>query len=465
MQERVGDYREFVLHWTEDDARGQGARCMDCGLPFCHRACPLGNLIPDWNDLVYKGQWERALAALHSTNNFPEFTGRICPAPCEASCTLSINQDPVTIEYIEKAISDRGWQEGWIKPQPPATRTGKKVAVIGSGPSGMAAAQQINRAGHLVTVFERDNYVGGLLRLGIPDFKLEKHVVERRVEQMKAEGITFRTGTAVGRDVTAEQLRSDFDAVLLCIGSTIPRNLDVPGRDLKGVHFAMEYLTQQNKLNAGESVAPEDRITAEGKRVVILGGGDTGADCLGTAHRQGAEIVRQYELLPEPPTKRPGNNPWPQWPLVLRSSAAHEEGGVRDYNISTKSFSGSNGTVEKLNAVRLNWQADASGRMQMAEIAGSEFDVDADLVLLALGFLHPQKAGIVEDLGLELDPRGNIKTDASKMSSVPGVFAAGDASRGQSLVVWALSEGREAARGLDLYLMGETELPRSLSNV
>jgi len=465
VQERVGDYGEFVLHWTEDDARGQGARCMDCGLPFCHRACPLGNLIPDWNDLVYKGQWERALAALHATNNFPEFTGRICPAPCEASCTLSINQDPVTIEYIEKAISDRGWQEGWIQPQPPATRTGKKVAVIGSGPSGMAAAQQINRAGHLVTVFERDNYIGGLLRLGIPDFKLEKHVVERRVEQMKAEGITFRTGTAVGRDVTADQLRSEFDAVLLCIGSTIPRNLDVPGRELNGVHFAMEYLTQQNKLNAGESVSPEERITAEGKRVVILGGGDTGADCLGTAHRQGAEIVRQYELLPEPPTTRPGNNPWPQWPLVMRSSAAHEEGGVRDYNISTKSFSGSNGTVEKLHAVRLNWQADANGRMQMAEIAGSEFDVDADLVLLALGFLHPQKAGIVEDLGLELDPRGNIKTDANKMSSVPGVFAAGDASRGQSLVVWALSEGREAARGLDLYLMGETELPRSLSNV
>jgi len=314
-------------------------------------------------------------------------------------------------------------------------------------------------------VFERDNYVGGLLRLGIPDFKLEKHVVERRVEQMKAEGITFRTGTAVGRDVTAEQLRSDFDAVLLCIGSTIPRNLDVPGRELAGVHFAMEYLTQQNKLNAGESVAPEDRITAEGKRVVILGGGDTGADCLGTAHRQGAEIVRQYELLPEPPATRPGNNPWPQWPLVMRSSAAHEEGGVRDYNISTKSFSGSNGTVEKLHAVRLNWQADANGRMQMAEIGGSEFDVDADLVLLALGFLHPQKAGIVEDLGLELDPRGNIKTDANKMSSVPGIFAAGDCSRGQSLVVWALSEGREAARGVDLFLMGETELPRSLSNV
>jgi glutamate synthase (NADPH/NADH) small chain len=371
----------------------------------------------------------------------------------------------VTIEYIEKTIADRGWQEGWIKPQPPAVRTGKKVAVIGSGPSGMAAAQQCNRAGHTVTVFERDNYIGGLLRLGIPDFKLEKHVVQRRVEQMKAEGITFKTGIAVGSDVAAEQLRADFDAVLLCIGSTIPRNLEVPGRELKGVHFAMEYLTQQNKLNAGETVAPEERITAEGKRVVILGGGDTGADCLGTAHRQGAEIVRQYEILPEPPQKRTANNPWPQWPLILRSSGAHDEGGVRDYNIGTKSFSGSNGTVEKLHGVRLDWAPDPGGRMQMHEIAGSEFDVDADLVLLALGFLHPQKPGIVEALGLDLDPRGNIKTDANKMTSVPGVFAAGDCSRGQSLVVWALSEGREAARGVDLYLMGETELPRSLSNV
>ena len=450
------------MQWTEEEARGQGARCMDCGLPFCHRACPLGNLIPDWNDLVYKGQWERALAALHATNNFPEFTGRICPAPCEASCTLSINSDPVTIEYIEKTIADRGWQEGWIKPMPPATRTGKNVAVIGSGPSGMAAAQQINRAGHTVTVFERDNYIGGLLRLGIPDFKLEKHVIERRVQQMRDEGITFKTGVT---SRPTEQLRNDFDAVVLCIGSTIPRNLEVPGRELKGVHFAMEYLTQQNKLNAGETVAPEDRITAEGKRVVILGGGDTGADCLGTAHRQGAEIVRQYELLPEPPLKRPSNNPWPQWPLILRTSAAHDEGGVRDYNISTKRLSGSNGTVEKLHAVRLNWQADANGRMQMSEIEGSDFEVDADLVLLALGFLHPQKPGVVEALGLELDPRGNIKTDANKMTSVPGIFAAGDCSRGQSLVVWALSEGREAARGLDLYLMGETELPRSLSNV
>ncbi len=463
IPERVRDYGEYLLTWTEEEARGQGARCMDCGIPFCHKGCPLGNLIPDWNDLVYKGQWQRALAALHSTNNFPEFTGRICPAPCEASCTLSINQDPVTIEYIEKTIADRGWEEGWITPQPPATRTGKRVAVIGSGPSGLAAAQQINRAGHSVTVFERDNYVGGLLRLGIPDFKLDKHVVQRRVQQMKDEGIEFRTGVYVGRNITVEELRGNFDAVVIAIGSTIPRDLDVPGRDLRGVHFAMEYLTQQNKLNAGESVAPEDRITAEGKRVIILGGGDTGADCLGTAHRQGAEIVRQYELLPEPPKQRRGNNPWPQWPLILRSSAAHDEGGVRDYNILTKSLTGENGVVDKLHAVRLDWAPDAGGRMQMQEVAGSEFVVDADLVLLAMGFLHPERGGLLDQLGVELDGRGNVRTDANKMTNVDGIFAAGDASRGQSLVVWALAEGREAARGVDLYLMGETGLPRSVS--
>ena len=464
VSERVGNFAEFYEDWTESQARAQGGRCMDCGIPFCHRGCPLGNLIPDWNDFVYKGQWERALGALHATNNFPEFTGRICPAPCEASCTLAINQDPVTIEYIEKAISDRGWQEGWIRPQPPAMRTGKTVAVIGSGPAGLAAAQQLNRAGHTVTVFERDNYVGGLLRLGIPDFKLEKHVVERRVTQMKEEGIVFKTGIHVGRNYPVEQLKSGFDAVVLATGSTVPRDLEVPGRELKGVHFAMEYLTQQNKLLAGESVPEEQRITAEGKRVIILGGGDTGADCLGTAHRQGAEIVRQYELLPEPPPQRRADNPWPQWPLILRSSAAHEEGGVRDYNILTKRLSGSNGHVEKLHAVRLDWPVE-NGRPQMQELSGSDFDVDADLVLLAMGFLHPERKGLVEDLGVELDPRGNVKTDANKMTSVPGIFAAGDASRGQSLVVWALAEGREAARGVDLYLMGETELPRSLSNV
>jgi glutamate synthase (NADPH/NADH) small chain len=436
---------------------------MDCGIPFCHKGCPLGNLIPDWNDFVYKGQWEKALAALHATNNFPEFTGRICPAPCEASCTLSINTDPVTIEYIEKAIADRGWQEGWIRPQPPAVRTGKKVAVIGSGPSGLATAQQLNRAGHSVTVFERDNYIGGLLRLGIPDFKLEKLVVERRVQQMRDEGIEFRTGVYVGRNLPVDELVLGFDAVVLTIGSTIPRDLEVPGRELKGVHFAMEYLTQQNKLNAGETVDPEERITAEGKRVVILGGGDTGADCLGTAHRQGAEIVRQFELLPEPPVKRTSNNPWPQWPLILRTSGAHEEGGVRDYNILTKSLSGSDGVVEKLHGVRLAWEPDASGRMQMRELPETGFEVDADLVLLAMGFLHPERNGLVEALGVELDPRGNIKTDANKMTTRPGIFAAGDASRGQSLVVWALAEGREAARGVDLYLMGETMLPRSVS--
>ena len=464
VSERVRDFNEFYVEWHEEDARGQGTRCMDCGIPFCHKACPLGNLIPDWNDLVYRGKWERALAALHATNNFPEFTGRICPAPCEAACTLSINQEPVTIEHIEKAIADRGWREGWITPRVPATRTGKSVAVIGSGPSGLAAAQQLNRAGHSVTVFERDGYIGGLLRLGIPDFKLEKRVVERRVDQMREEGVVFKTGVHVGRDISAAELRQGFDAIVLAIGSTVPRDLEVPGRELKDVHFAMDYLTQQNRLLAGEQIAPAERITAEGKQVIILGGGDTGADCLGTAHRQGAELVRQYEILPEPPEQRTAGNPWPQWPLILRSSAAHEEGGVRDFNVLTKRLSGTDGVVQKLHAVRLDWRPDASGRFQMSEVAGSEFEVDADLVLLAMGFLHPERGGLVESLGVELDGRGNVQTDANKMTSVDGVFAAGDAARGQSLVVWALAEGREAARGVDLYLMGETVLPRSLSN-
>ena len=437
---------------------------MDCSVPFCHVGCPLGNLIPDWNDLVYRGQWQKALAALHSTNNFPEFTGRICPAPCEASCVLSINQDPITIEYIEKTIADRGWEEGWIVPQPPERRTGRKVAIVGSGPAGLAAAQQLNRCGHWVTVFERDEYIGGLLRLGIPEFKLEKHVVQRRVDQMAQEGVVFETSVHVGKNYPANDLVKKFDAVCLTGGSTQARDLPVPGRELNGVHFAMEYLTQQNRIIAGEQVAPGEQITAEGKSVVILGGGDTGADCLGTAHRQGAEVVYQFELLTEPPEKRRPDNPWPQWSIILRTSAAHEEGGIRDYSILTKSFSGSDGVVEKLHAVRLDWgRPDSSGRPSMHEIQGSEFEIDTELVLLALGFVHPEHDGMLAQLGVELDARGNVKTDQDKMTSIPGIFAAGDMARGQSLVVWALAEGREAARGIDQHLMGKTSLPRVLS--
>ena len=436
---------------------------MDCAVPFCHTGCPLGNVIPEFNHFVYLGDWESALHILLSTNNFPEFTGRICPAPCEASCVLSINSDPVTIEYIEKEISDRGYQEGWIRPQPPAVRTGKKVAVVGSGPAGLAAAQQLNRAGHWVTVYERAEYIGGLLALGIPDFKLDKEVLRRRLDIMEEEGITFETSVNVGFDLSADQLLNDFDAICLACGSTQPRDLPVPGRELHGVHFAMEYLTQQNRLNAGQQVAPESRLTAEGKRVVILGGGDTGADCLGTAHRQGAELVSQYELLAEPPVDRPAGNPWPQWPLILRSSAAHEEGGIRDYGILTKSFSGSDGKVEKLHAVRVQWsQPESGGRPEMAEVPNSEFEVETDLVLLAMGFLHPEHEGLLTQLGVELDPRGNVKIGSDRMSSVPGVFAAGDTARGQSLVVWAIAEGRETARAVDLFLMGETNLPHSL---
>ena len=437
---------------------------MNCAVPFCHGGCPLGNLIPDWNDLVYQGQWRKALHALHATNNFPEFTGRVCPAPCEASCVLAINQDPVTIEYIEKAIADRGWKEGWIVPEPPKKRTGKKVAVVGSGPAGLAAAQQLNRAGHWVTVYERDNYIGGLLRLGIPDFKLEKHVVQRRIDQMIDEGVEFKTGVNVGESYPVDELVDSFDAVCLAGGSTVPRDLDVPDRQLDGIHFAMDYLTQQNRLIAGEQIDPAERITAEGKRVIIMGGGDTGADCLGTAHRQGAEVVYQIELLPEPPDQRAPENPWPQWPMILRTSGAHEEGGVRDYSILTKSFSGSNGRVQKLHAVRLDWgPPDEQGRPSMKETPGSEFEIEAELVLLAMGFLHPEQEGMLAGLGVNLDARSNVKADENMMTSIPGVFAAGDMSRGQSLVVWALAEGREAARGIDEYLMGESSLPRVLS--
>lgn len=463
VQERTNDYDEYYQRWSDQQAKEQGSRCMDCAVPFCHMGCPLGNVIPEFNHQVYLGDWEQALRVLLSTNNFPEFTGRICPAPCEASCVLNINADPVTIEHIEKEISERGFENGWIKAEPPLVRTGKKVAVVGSGPAGLAAAQQLNRAGHSVTVFERDSHVGGLLALGIPDFKLSKDIVRRRVALMEEEGVVFLTGVNVGVDRSVDDIRKEFHAICLTGGSTEARDLPVPGRELLGIHMAMEYLPQQNKLLAGETIPPGQRINAEGKRVVILGGGDTGADCLGTAHRQGAELVHQFELLSEPPIERVSDNPWPEWPNILRSSGAHEEGGIRDYDILTKSFSGSDGQVEKLHAVRVSWDKDEDGRFNMQEIPGSEFDIDVDLVLLAMGFLHPQHEGMLSQLGVNLDGRGNVQIDDNRMTNVPGVFAGGDMARGQSLVVWAIAEGRETARCVDEYLMGQTKLPRSLT--
>jgi len=461
---RIGNFNEFYDDWDRDKVSAQGGRCMNCAVPFCMSGCPLGNIIPDFNDLVYKDMWKDALAELHSTNNFPEFTGRICPAPCEQSCVLNINEDPVTIEYIEKAIAERGWEEGWIEPILPATRTGKKVAIVGSGPAGLSSAQQLNRAGHSVTVYERSDTIGGLLRLGIPDFKLEKHIVQRRVNQMTKEGISFVTNAYVGKTISVNDLRSENDAVLLAGGSTIPRDLPIEGRELGGVYFAMDYLTQQNKINRGDLVDPSDRVSAEGKRVIILGGGDTGSDCLGTAHRQGAEIVYQLELLPKPPDMRSENDMWPDWPMTLRTSSSHEEGGNRDYNILTKKFSGTNGKLKKLHGVKIEWgDLDETGRPEMIEVKGSEFELEADLVLLAMGFVHPEPNGMIADLNVKLDRRGNVATNPNKMTSEEGIFAAGDMSRGQSLVVWALAEGREAARGVDEYLMGTTNLPRSSS--
>lgn len=422
----------------------------------------MGNLIPEWNHLVYTGDWRKALDALHATNNFPEFTGRICPAPCEASCVLAINELPVTIEYIEKEIVERGFAEGWINSQPPERRTGFEVAIVGSGPAGLAAAQQLNRAGHLVTVFERDDYIGGLLTLGIPEFKLEKRIVQRRIDLLREEGIRFKTGVDVGVDISANSLRGSFDVLLLTGGATLARELPIPGRDLDGVHLAMEYLTQQNKLLAGEEFAAGKRITAEGKNVVILGGGDTGADCLGTAHRQGAKQVHQFELLPRPPDERSWDNPWPEWPLVMRTSSAHEEGGIRDYSILTKRFSGRSGKVERLHAVRLEWSSpNGATRPSMQEIPGSEFEMDVDLVLLALGFVSPEPHGMLAELGVDLDPRGNVAVDRNMHTSVPGVFAAGDMTRGASLVVWAIAQGRDAASSIDRHLMGSTHLPAS----
>ena len=461
VEQRLKDWREIYDHFPEQKLQQQAARCMDCGIPFCHKGCPLGNIIPEWNDLVYRNRWKEAIQFLHSTNNFPEFTGRVCPAPCEEACVLNIDKNPVTIEKIELGIVEHAWEQGWITPVSPTTRTGKKVAVVGSGPSGLAAAFQLNRAGHWVTVLERSDRIGGILRYGIPDFKLEKWVIERRLEQMKAEGVIFETSVHVGVNFPTERLLKDFDAVVLCGGATWPRDLPVPGRELKGVHFAMDFLPQQNRRVSGLDEIAEP-ILATGKKVVILGGGDTGADCLGTCHRQKAAEVYQFELLPKPPEDRTPDMPWPNWPMILRSSTSHEEGGIRDWSINTKSFSGDDhGNVKKLHGVRLEWKPGEDGRPQMQEISGSEFELDCDLALLALGFLGPEKNTMLKDLDLELDARGNVKVDENYMSSKPGVFSAGDMRRGQSLVVWAIWEGREAARGLDKYLMGETALPAS----
>lgn len=460
VKERLQDWREFDLKMPEEKLRAQGARCMDCGIPFCHKGCPLGNIIPDWNDLIYRGRWKDAIERLHSTNNFPEFTGRICPAPCEEACVLNINNDPVTIKLIEKNIIDRAWAEGYVTPQVAPRKSGKRVAVIGSGPAGLACAQQLARAGHAVTLYERSDRVGGLLMYGIPDFKLEKWQIDRRLEQMKAEGVEIVTSCRVGQDIHADELRAKFDAIALTIGATKPRDLPIPGRELKGIHFAMDFLPQQNKRNQGEIIPEDVAITATGKRVVILGGGDTGSDCLGTSNRQGAVSVHQFELLPMPPATRTPDMPWPDWPMILRTSTSHEEGVIRDWSINTKRFGGENGQVRKLQGIKLNWKRGTDGGMIMEEIPGSEFELECELVLLALGFLGPEPDSIVKELGLKLDARSNIACE-NYQSSVPGVFAAGDARRGQSLVVWAIWEGRECARAVDAYLMGETFLPAS----
>jgi len=460
--ERVRDWREVYLPYPAGELQKQGARCMDCGVPFCHQGCPLGNLIPDWNDLVYRDLWRNAIDRLHATNNFPEFTGRLCPAPCEGSCVLGINDDPVTIKGIELSIVERAFDAGWVAPQPPARRTGKKVAIVGSGPAGLAAADQLNRAGHWVTVFEKSDRIGGLLRYGIPEFKMEKRFLNRRLAVMEAEGVVLRTRVNVGVDVRAAGLQQDFDAILLAGGAEWPRDLNVPGRELKGIHFAMEFLTLQNRRCEGDSVPDDEFITARDKRVVIIGGGDTGADCLGTVHRQRCTSVHQFELLPRPPDERALENPWPQWPNIFRVSGAHEEGGERVYSVSTERFTGdASGQVRALHGMSVE-MVKKNGRFDFAPIPGTEFEMEVDLVLLAMGFLGPERGPLLTDLGVKLTERGNVWRDERWMTSVPGVFTAGDMQRGQSLIVWAIAEGRSAARGIDTYLMGESKLPAPL---
>jgi glutamate synthase (NADPH) small chain len=452
--ERVNDWFEIYQDFPEEKLRTQGARCMDCGVPFCQTGCPVSNLIPDWNDLVYRGRWKDAVRQLHATNNFPEFTGRICPAPCEASCVLGINAPPVTIKQNEKNIVERGFLEGWIRPEPSKLRTGKKVAIVGSGPAGLAAAQQLCRAGHAVSVYEKNDRIGGLLRYGIPEFKLEKHIIDRRLEQMTVEGVKFVTNAEVGGNISVEDLRRDYDAIVLAGGSEHPRDLKILGRELKGIHYAMEFLPQQNKRCHGDSLDPAADILATGKQVVIIGGGDTGADCLGTVHRQRPISVHQFEIMPKPPEERSPLTPWPLWPLQLRVEGAHEEGGIRDWSIATTKLTGDeNGNVRQLHAVRVGPPP------RFEAIAGTEFTMPADLILIAMGFLGPVRPGMIEQLGLQLDNRGNVATDQNYMSSLPGVFAAGDMRRGQSLVVWAISEGRKAAACVDTYLKAACARP------
>ena len=452
--ERINDWFEIYIPFPEDKTRTQGARCMDCGVPFCHTGCPLTNIIPDFNDLVYKGRWKEAARVLHSTNNFPEFTGRICPAPCEAACVLGINEPPVTIKVIERAIVDRAFDEGWLHPEPPAARTGKRIAVVGSGPAGLAAAQQLCRAGHWVTVFEKADRIGGLLRYGIPNFKMEKHLIDRRLKQLEAEGVEFKPNSHVGVNVSVDDLLRDYNAILLAGGAEHARDIKVPGRELKGIHFAMDFLPIQNKVCEGDPIPDSERILATGKRVVIIGGGDTGADCLGTSHRHKALSIHQFELLPKPPDDRSPSTPWPLWPMQLRIESSHEEGGDREWSVATTAFTGDEqGNVKKLHGIHVGPPP------RFEPIPGSEFSMDVDLVLLAMGFLGPVRNGMIDQLGVELDPRGNVKTGHDYHSSKKGVFAAGDMRRGQSLVVWAIAEGRKAARSIDEYLMGSTRLP------
>ena len=465
VDRRLRSWREFTLPLPDDELALQGARCMDCGIPFCHQGCPVDNIIPEWNDLVYRRDWRAALEVLHSTNNFPEFTGRICPAPCEQACVLAINDEPVTIKTIECAIIDRGWEEGWVVPEPPAQRSGKRVAIVGSGPAGMACAQQLARAGHEVVLFEKETRIGGLMRYGIPDFKFEKFRIDRRIEQMRAEGVEFRAGVHVGVDMPARDLVAAHDAVVLAGGAEEPRDLEVPGRNLEGIHFAMPFLVQQNKRNAGDAVPADEAhgaILATGRNVVVIGGGDTGSDCIGTANRQRAASVTSLEILPRPPEQPDIDTTWPYWPLKLWTSSSHEEGGLRDWSVSTRAFLGDErGRVRAMSCVRVEWREGDDGRMNLAEVPGSEFEIETELVLLAMGFVHPVHRGMLEELGVDRDERGNVKADTDGYrASDPKIFTAGDMRRGQSLVVWAIREGRQCARAVDEYLMGDSELPR-----